>query len=297
MKTITFIINPISGTKKKHEIPGIIADTFKGSGITHEIVYTERAGHATEIAAQKAQEGVDVVVAVGGDGTVNEVAKALVHTNTALGIVPCGSGNGLARHLGVPMNRKKSIQLFLDGTVETIDHGKINGERLFFCSCGVGFDALVSWKFAQAPKRGLSTYCKIALKEKLNYKPESYILRTDTGEEMTYQAFVIACGNAAQYGNDAFIAPYASAQDGKLDVTVIQPINFLDAMSLGIRLFAKKIDKHRKVKVLRCQKITLIREKEGAMHFDGEPIMAPKDLEIEIIKGGLKVFIPKNQTV
>lgn len=292
MKRITFIINPISGTKQKREIPGLIADIFHGSGIDPEIVYTERAGHATEIAAQKAKDGVDVVVAVGGDGTVNEVAKALVYTDTALGIVPCGSGNGLARHLGIPMNRKKAISLFLTGGIETIDHGKINGDRLFFCSCGVGFDALVSWKFAHAAKRGLMTYCSIAFKENFKYKPETYTLKTDTGEEITDKAFVIACGNAAQYGNDAFIAPHASAQDGLLDITLIQPINVCNAVSLAYKLFAKKIDTHKKVHVLRCHKLTLIREKEGVMHFDGEPIMVPKNIDVEIVKGGLKAFLP-----
>ena len=198
MRKITFIINPISGTKKKKEIPGLIHTILKDSDWEFEIVNTRYAGHATEIATEKAQQGVDVVVAVGGDGTVNEVASALVHTNTALGIIPCGSGNGLARHLGVPMSRLKAIELFLNGGIQQMDYGIINGKQLFFCSCGVGFDALVSWEFAHAGKRGLMTYCSIALKENFKYKPETYTLKTDTGEGLTNKAFVIACGNAAQ---------------------------------------------------------------------------------------------------
>lgn len=297
MRRVTFIINPISGTKKKAEIPGLIHNLLNKSDIDFEIVNTEYAGHATEIAKGKAEAGVDIVVAVGGDGTVNEVASALVDTGAALGIIPCGSGNGLARHLGIPMGRKEAIKLLLDGEVQKMDYGLINGKQKFFCSCGVGFDALVSWKFAHASKRGLMTYCTIAAKENFKYKPEVYTLKTDTGDILTDKAFVIACGNAAQYGNDAFIAPHASAQDGELDVTLIRPINLFDAGKLAYQLFKKKIDHNKKVKTLRCKKLQLIRQKEGVMHFDGEPVMVPKDIEVEIIKAGLNVFTPKNRII
>lgn len=297
MKKISFIINPISGTKKKKRIPTLIDTILKGTDISYEIVSTEYAGHATEITKQKVMEGVDVVVAIGGDGTVNEVASALVHTNTALGIVPCGSGNGLARHLGIPMKAERAIEVFLDGVIQQMDYGIINDKQLFFCSCGVGFDALVSWKFAHANRRGLMTYCGIALKENFRYKPETYTLKTDTGEELVDRAFVIACGNATQYGNDAFITPHASAADGKLDITLIEPINVLDAATLAYQLFAKKIDRNRKVRTLRCNKLSLMRTHEGAMHFDGEPVMAPKRVDIEIVRLGLNVFTPKEQLI
>lgn len=290
MKKITFIINPISGTGKKDQIPKLIDQILDPQKAKYEIIYTEYAGHAKEISAKKASEGVDVVVAVGGDGTVNEVASSLVHTHTALGILPCGSGNGLARHLGVPLRQAEAIALLQNGDEHIIDYGKINKERLFFCSCGVGFDALVSWKFAQASTRGLLTYCQIAIKENFSYKAETYKLTADTGETLEDKAFVIAFGNAAQYGNDAFIAPHASIQDGVLDVTLIKPISLYDTPILSYQLFAGTIDKNKKTRTLKCREVTLEREKEGPMHYDGEPFMAPKDLTIEIIKGGLKVI-------
>lgn len=289
-KRVTFIINPISGTGNKKDIPKHIEKYIDSTKVEYEILFTEYAGHAKELALQKSEEGVDIVVAVGGDGTVNEVASSLVHTETALGVIPCGSGNGLARHLGIPLNIPKAISLINDTEISVIDYGKINKELLFFCSCGVGFDALVSWKFSQAHKRGLITYCNIAIRENFSYKPESYHLITKEGVEVTEKAFVIACGNAAQYGNDAFIAPHASIQDGLLDITLIEPINFVDTPILSYQLFTKGIDNNRKTRTLRSQSVRIIRESEGAMHYDGEPIMAPKELLIEIIKGGLNVI-------
>lgn len=298
MKRITFIINPISGTKSKASVPNLIDSLlFKQSGITYEVLYTQYAGHGSELAAAKAEDGVDIVVAVGGDGTVNEIAGALVHTKTALGIIPFGSGNGLARHLGIPMRVEDAIRLFLDGEEKWIDYGRINKKQLFFCSCGVGFDAKVSYKFAKAEKRGLFTYCNIALMENLSYEAEKYHLITDTGEELINKAFVIACNNAAQYGNDAFIAPHASMQDGMLDVTLIEPINLLDAPILAYQLFTRRIDQNTKTKTIRCKSIKIIREKPGLLHYDGEPVEASKDLLIETVPLGLKVIAPKESSI
>lgn len=296
-RSIAFIVNPISGTGNKNNIPQYIEQNLDKNRVDYKLYYTEYAGHAKKLTATLVDQGLDIVVAVGGDGTVNEVASSLIHTSTALGIIPSGSGNGLARHLGIPLNAQKAIQLLNETETSIIDYGKINDEILFFCSCGVGFDALVSWKFAQAHKRGLITYCNIAIRENFSYQPEMYSLVTKEGIELKDKAFVIACGNAAQYGNDAFIAPHASIQDGLLDVTLIEPINFVDTPVLAYQLFAKRIDSNRKTKTLRSQKVTISRAKEGAMHYDGEPIMAPKDLSIEIIKGGLKVIANTSQLV
>lgn len=154
---------------------------------TWEIVYTKRAGHAIEIAADAADKNTDIVVAVGGDGTINEIARSLVHTNTALGIIPCGSGNGLARHLQISMDPRKALEILNDGIIDIIDYGKINGTD-FFCTCGVGFDAFVSLKFANAGKRGLLTYLEKTLQESLKYQPETYELETEDGTSK-YKAF------------------------------------------------------------------------------------------------------------
>ena len=165
-KKITFILNPISGTHSKEEIPNIIEQTLDYDLFEPTIRFTEYAGHAAEIAKECAEHQEDVVVAVGGDGTVNEVARSLVHTQTALAIIPCGSGNGLARHLCLPLDVKKAIGIINSYNVETFDYGVINGLP-FFCTCGMGFDAFISLKFAEAGKRGPITYAENVLKEGL----------------------------------------------------------------------------------------------------------------------------------
>ena len=162
MKKLIFIVNPISGTQSKELILNLLDEKIDKEKYTWDVVYTKRAGHAIEIAAQAAEMKTDVVVAIGGDGTINEIGRSLVHTETALGIIPCGSGNGLARHLHIPMEPKKALEIINDGICDIIDYGKINGTD-FFCTCGVGFDAFVSLKFANAGKRGLLTYLELSL--------------------------------------------------------------------------------------------------------------------------------------
>ena len=296
MKTITFIINPISGTTHKNYIPQLINEIINSSLFQIEVIYTEYAGHAHALAKQKAQDKVDIVVAVGGDGTVNEVASALVHTTTSLAIVPCGSGNGLARHLQIPLNIQEAVSLITKGVSRKIDYGKIN-KKLFFCSCGVGFDALVSWRFSQAPRRGFMTYCNIAIKENFNYKPELYQLKVDNNQTITKRAFVIACGNSSEYGNDAYIAPKASIQDGLLDITLIEPITLLDIPVLSYQLFNKTIDENKKTSTFRCKTLHIERKSKGPIHFDGEPIIAPKELIIEVVPSGLNVITFDNLSI
>ena len=254
----------------------------------YSIVKTEYAGHATQIAANAVREKVDVVVAIGGDGTINEIARSLVHTETALGIIPCGSGNGLARHLRIPMEPKAAIDVINRGYELCIDYGKINN-ILFFCTCGVGFDAFISLKFADSGKRGLLTYLENTLHESLRYQPETYEIENEEGT-VKYKAWLIACGNASQYGNDAYITPQASLTDGLMDVTIMEPFTVLDVPSLSFQLFNKTIDQNSRVKTMRAKKIKIHRTNDGVMHFDGDPLMAGKELEVEIIPSGLRVI-------
>ena len=290
---IVFVVNPVSGTQDKESVLQAVHEGIDRQRYTFEIRETEYAGHATEIAAQCAADGVFAVVAVGGDGTVNETARSLVHTGTALGIIPCGSGNGLARHLQIGMSTRKAIDTINEGRVEDIDYGRIN-DHDFFVTCGVGFDAFVSLKFAQAGKRGPLTYIEQALKESLNYKPETYELTID-GNTEHYKAFLIACGNAAQYGNNAYIAPKATLTDGLLDVTVLQPFTPLDVPELALQLFTKTIDQNSHIKTLRCKSLHIARQTEGVVHYDGEPVMTGSDIAVSIVPAGLRVIAP-NET-
>ena len=287
-KKIVFVVNPISGTQGKKAILKWIEDRLDRSIYDYSIVKTEYAGHATQIAAAAVQDKVDIVVAIGGDGTINEIARSLVHTSTALGIIPCGSGNGLARHLRIPMEPKGAIDVLNKGYNVCIDYGKINNIP-FFCTCGVGFDAFVSLKFADSGKRGLLTYLENTLHESLTYEPETYEIENEEGT-VKYKDFLIACGNASQYGNNAYIAPQASLTDGLMDVTIMEPFTVLDVPSLSFQLFNKTIDQNSRIKTIRAKKIKIHRINEGVVHFDGDPLMASKELEVEIIPSGLNVI-------
>lgn len=294
-KRIIFVVNPISGTQSKKAILKWIDERMDRSVYDYSIVKTQYAGHATQIAASAVQDKADVVVAIGGDGTINEIARALVHSETALGIIPCGSGNGLARHLRIPMEPKAAIDIINQGNRLCIDYGKINNIP-FFCTCGVGFDAFVSLKFADSGKRGLLTYLENTLHESLTYQPETYEIENEEGT-MKYKAWMIACGNASQYGNNAYIAPQASLTDGLMDITIMEPFTVLDVPSLSFQLFNKTIDQNSRVKTMRAKKIKIHRAHDGVMHFDGDPLMAGKELEVEIIPGGLYVIASDKKKV
>ena len=287
-KKIVFIINPISGTHSKDKIPALIESGLDLERFDYEIRFTEYAGHATEIAHDCAKHGIDSCVAVGGDGTVNEVARALTHSQTALGIIPCGSGNGLARHLCIPVDVKKAIKIINADNVETFDYGVIN-DLPFFCTCGMGFDAFISLKFAESGKRGPITYVENVLKEGLKYKPETYEVVADDGAHR-YKAFLIACANASQYGNNAYIAPGATMKDGEMDVIIMEPFDTFEAPQIAADLFMKTLTSHSKIKTFRTKHLHIHRKEPGAIHYDGDPIMTDADIDVHIEHEGIRIL-------
>ena len=284
---ITFIVNPISGTGSKEYIPELIEEMLDHERFNYEVRLTDYRGNAAEIASEAAEAGVDIVVAVGGDGTVNEVARSLVHTQTALGIIPTGSGNGLARHLCIPMNSSKALEIINQCQIEPFDYGVINGLP-FFCTCGMGFDAFISLKFAEAGKRGPITYVENVLKEGLKYKPETYEIEDETGTKH-YKAFLIACANASQYGNNAYIAPGATMKDGELDVIIMEPFDVLDAPQIAADLFMKTLGNNSKIKTFRTRSLRIHRKEAGAIHYDGDPIMTDNNIDIHVEHLGIRI--------
>ncbi len=289
MKNIVFIMNPISGTVSKSAIPSMIEKLLDKELFSYDIRETQYAGHATEIAHQAIDEGVDIVCAIGGDGTVNEVGRALIGSQTALAIIPCGSGNGLARHLMLPMDAGKAIKIINICEIHDLDYGIIN-EKPFFCTCGMGFDAFISMKFAEAGKRGLTTYLENVLKEGLKYEPETYEIEDETGKKR-YKAFLISAANASQYGNNAYIAPQASMSDGKLDVIIMEPFDVLEAPQISIDMFNKTLDKNSKIKTFKTQHIHVSRKEPGLIHYDGDPVMTDADVDISIVSKGIKMVV------
>ncbi|MBR2184241.1 MAG: diacylglycerol kinase family lipid kinase [Prevotella sp.] len=289
-KKIVFIVNPISGVGKKDMLPEVVDKYISRETNEIEIISTEYAGHAFDIAKQKAQEGVDIVVAVGGDGTVNEVARGLVESKTALGIIPCGSGNGLARHLMLPINMEGAMKIIAEGVVHALDYGIIN-DHPFFCTCGMGFDAFISKKFADAGKRGPMTYIENVLVEGLKYKPETYSITLDGNETEPHKAFLVSVANASQYGNDAYIAPKASMSDGLLDVVIMEPFDIIDAPQVGLDLINKTLDKSSKIRSFKAKDIHITRSAPGVIHFDGDPIMEGTDLHVQLKSKGIRIII------
>ena len=277
-----FIINPISGKGKKAKIAQLLL--AKG----YKVAFTEYAGHA-EVLAREATE--EVVVAVGGDGTVNEVARGIVGTEKALGIIPCGSGDGLARHLRLSHNIKKALCAIEQGECKRMDAAEVNG-RPFFSVCGVGFDAVVSERFAKSGKRGLANYIRQGLKTWRNYTPEKYIIEID-GKEIDVEALFITVGNSDQWGNNAKITPLADCCDGILDITIVEKFGVLEMPWLALRLMTGTLQRSRKVHCYKGKEVRIIRECEGAAHADGDWFMESATLNIKILPSALKVIVAR----
>jgi YegS/Rv2252/BmrU family lipid kinase len=289
LKKLAFIINPVSGIRTKKNIPDLIAKIIDPAKFQTEIFMTERRNHGTELAQELVKRGFNSIVAVGGDGTVNEVAKCLLHTDVSLGVIPCGSGNGLARHLDIPLSVEKSLELINLNHIIRIDTGILN-DHPFFCTSGVGFDAYIGEQFAQKTKRGFKTYIKTTLEGFLSYRPHHYHITTSFGEIDT-DAFLITIGNTSQYGNNAYICPYADVQDGLLDVSIIKPFPKIYAIDLGRRLFSKNLDSSRYTTLFKASEIKIVRQEAGAVHIDGEPMEMGKELILKIIPSSLNVLV------
>jgi diacylglycerol kinase (ATP) len=255
-----------------------------------EINFTRSAEHNLELAQEAAEKRKDIVIAVGGDGTINNIAKYMVNTGILFGIVPQGSGNGLARHLKIPMDNVKAIKVINKLHRKNIDTGMAN-DQFFLNVAGAGFDAHVSWMFANAPKRGFWSYTKITLNEFANYKPRAYELIVD-GKSVTKDAFIICVANGSQYGNNAYIAPQANLDDGLFDISVMKPFKTYQMPAIGLEMFMKKYNNSRYVDALKGSDIVIKRPEAGVFNIDGEPIMMEKDIHIKILPEALKVIVP-----
>jgi diacylglycerol kinase (ATP) len=283
-----FIINPIAGGKSKEHVPQLIQQHLDKATIESTIVFTEEAGHAHWL-AKEASKTYQSIIAVGGDGTVNEVASAVVGTQAALGILPFGSGNGLSRFLSIPMSTAKAIQNINHNNIELIDAGQMN-DQWFFNMAGMGFDAHISQLFAQKTKRGFITYFKSALQEIINYKSQSYHIEID-GIKYEREAFMLSFANSSQYGNNAHVSPRASVQDGLLDVCVIRPFPLYRFPEMGLRMFTKTADSSKFVEIIRGKKIQITRNAAGPAHIDGEPQTISASTEIKVVPLSLKVIV------
>ncbi len=289
-KHILFIVNPVSGIGKQKGVERLIDTWLDKTWFIASIAYTTAPGHATEISRTAAGGGMDVVVAVGGDGTVNEVAAGLVGTATAMAIVPAGSGNGLARHLKIPMNQKRAIEVINRYNILKIDTATIN-DQLFVNVAGVGFDASVAKKFAVAGKRGFSTYLRITTNSYKNYEPRQYTLVVD-GKVIKRRALLISFANSSQFGNNTSIDPAASVTDGYIDVCIVGKMPYWKAVFLAPLLFLKKFDQTKYIEIIRAKEVILRRRKGKSIHLDGDPKVMGKELTMKINPLSLIMITP-----
>ncbi len=295
VKPYLLLVNPASGAVAKLKIIDRVCHSLTHAGIDYDIVFTQRPGHATELAAAAAAEGRHAVLACGGDGTVNETASGLIGTDTALGIIPTGSGNGLARHLGIPVDIRRSIDVIAEDNIIAADYGTANGHP-FFCTFGVGFDAAVSERCARERRRGVMMYLRNAISEYFKFRPEEYTIEID-GRTITEKAFLVVCCNASQYGNNAFIAPQASVTDGVLDMIVVHANNLITQSILGIDMITGLVRDNAAVSTFKASSVRIVRHEKGAAHADGDAMTMPEVIDIVCHPGKLKVLSPSKKTV
>jgi YegS/Rv2252/BmrU family lipid kinase len=286
-----FIINERSGSKRKYDVAEVIR---RRSPFDHEIVACARKEDLDPIIDRAERDSLDVVFAVGGDGTVHETAKRLIGRKLALGILPIGSGNGFARHIGLSADPATALISCVGGRIVTIDTASVNGHP-FLGVMGIGFDAVIADRFASSTVRGLQTYIREGLRAFVEFKAEEYEV-TANGNTTRRCAFVIAVANSGQYGNNARIAPLASLQDGLLDIVIVDDTHLLDAAFLIARLFSGSFHRAAGVTSLQTTEVTIHRPSAGPAHLDGEPITLGEELCVRVIPQSLRLLVPDAAT-
>lgn len=289
-KKILFIINPKSGIGKYKLLEKYIDQKLDRNAFEYKISYTKYAGHGTELAIKASQNKTEIVVASGGDGSINEIAKGLIGSKTILGIIPVGSGNGLAHHLQIPVDPLKAIEIINKTKTNIIDTAYIN-KQLFVSIAGLGFDALVAKKFTKVKNRGFLSYFKIITKEYPKYKALNYEINID-GKEIARKALFISFANSDQFGYNTSIAPNAKIDDGLIDVCIVKKVPIIELPFLAHLLYWKQIDKSKFIETIKGKEINIKQEKKSIVNIDGEAIKLDKNINVKINPLSLKIIIP-----
>lgn len=291
----TFIVNPGSGTQRHpHRFLDEIRRWIDRHRVEGEVHATASFAELDALWQSPAVTRAQRICAVGGDGTVLELGRRLAGTEQQLAIVPLGSGNGLARHLGIPVDLRRALDLLLTAVPVRIDTGIADGHR-FLGTMGLGFDAVIAHRFALARRRGLSTYVRVGATSYLNYQPSEYAITVD-GVTTRECALLVTVGNASQYGNEAKILPHASLTDGLLDVCILRPSSFISAPRLIARLFSGSFHECEEVCLLRGRTIEIERETAGYAHADGDPFEAGRHVSITVDPRSLLVAVPESRS-
>lgn len=295
-KKVLFIINKYSGTGYQPAVEGRILNRCSDLDVEPTLEFTKSRGHATELSRQAtASKDFEIVFAVGGDGTVNEVAQGIVGSEQTMGIIPKGSGNGLARHLCIPVNFKKSLQYIGSTNVISMDTFKINNQLSMNVS-GVGFDGHIAGLFGQNGKRGLIGYSKLVLKEFFSYQDFPIHAYIDD-QLLDTKAFIIAFANSSQFGNNARVAPYASVCDGILDISFIRKVPVSQAIGFASKMFSGTLDRSAFVEIKKGKKIKISFPQAMPYHIDGEGKEPVTEFDIEINPASIRMLVPAKSTI
>lgn len=289
-KKILFIINPISGVGKKNTIPPLIEKHLDKTKFRYEISYTNHRGHGKEIANAE-KDKFDAIVAVGGDGSVNEIGSSLVGSNCALAIIPCGSGNGLARHAKIPLKFKNAIERINNFETTKIDVGSVNG-KIFLGTCGFGFDALVAKKFDEYHKRGFASYVKLVIRQFKTYQSNLYAFEVN-GKTIERNAFMCSVANSSQFGNGFTISPLSDLQDGKFELIFLDRVKFFRVPLLAGRFFNRTIHRSKHFESFTFDSnftVRILNKRSAYLHVDGEPAGAADTFQIVIHPAALKLI-------
>lgn len=291
---IIFIVNPISGHHNKSHFPNLVENYIDKNKYDYTIVFTEYANHATELTMKAIDDGYEYIAAVGGDGTINEVAKCMIGKEQTLIIIPLGSGNGLARHLGLPFKVEKLIkEVINNGKKYKIDTATMNGVP-FISIAGIGFDAMIADYFAKDENRGFLTYAKLITEKYPNYRQKEYTLILDDNKTIECKPFFVTFANSSQFGYNAEISPKASVQDGFLDVCIFKKPNILEVPIVATYFLAKQIDKSNFIDIHKAKKIQVFRKVDEVANVDGEPVEMSKDIIVEIKPLSLNILLQNN---
>jgi diacylglycerol kinase (ATP) len=287
---IRFIINPISGVGKKGMLPGLIEQHLDTEKFDYDIVYTEYRKHAKELAYQSSLEGIDIVCAVGGDGSVHEVGTALIGTKTKLAIIPTGSGNGLARHLNIPLNPEKAILNINQMNAMKMDTVLVN-DKPFLNAGGYGFDALIAKKFDEGKKRGFASYIKLVLREFFKYNPVNVSVDVN-GQVKTMPVMLCTIANASEFGNGFCVSPKSDVTDGKIELFLLKPFRFWSLPLLAFQFFRRRTDKSKFTEIISFEKARISLSKSMA-HYDGEPFDVRNELNVQVVPQSLHILAGK----
>lgn len=290
---IIFILNPISGFLglRRRKVEKIIRTAIKKENLVGEIWYSKYAGHTTELVKKAADDRVKAVVIAGGDGSINEAARSLVYTDTALGIIPCGSGNGLANHLKISFNIKKALQTIKEGYTKAADTIKI-GNQYAFSLAGIGLDAMIAERYRLAKQRGFLSYMRSSLIEYVTHTPETITIKTDT-MEIQEKCICLVFANSNQFGYNFRIAPQADLFDGYMDVVIVKKMPLISAPLSSMQIWTGYADKCLYISSFKAKKVSIIREHDGMMNIDGDPFKSEQNIDVEVLPASLKLIVPK----